>query len=126
MGNVKTSQLKENLKVFLTVDEIREAGSNLARSFSQISTLEEEKKSAASNYKARIDALSAQAMVYAGLVQNGYDFREVDCEEIFDYDQKLISVVRMDTGETVRSRVMTARELQQGLFESGGDAEGDG
>lgn len=116
MDNQKSFALKEKLKVILTDKEIREAGSSLAMLYAQISTLEDDKKTSASDFKARIDAASAQATVQSNLIRNGYDYKDIDCEEIWDYDEKVVSVVRLDTGEQIRSRIMTAKELQQGLF----------
>lgn len=106
----------ETLKCLLTADEIREAGENLARLISSIEDLESEKRSLMSDFKARIDSASAERDMLARKIGNRYEFRAVECEEIWDYDTKTVSVVRQDTGETVRERTMTADELQKGLF----------
>lgn len=107
---------KEYLKCVLTEEEIKESGAQLARRYSEISDLEDAKKSVMSDFKAKIDSASAEASGLARKIQNGYEFRNVDCEEIWDYDDKVVEVVRTDTGETIRSRVMKAEELQDSLF----------
>jgi len=113
--HVKT---KEHLKCILTEEEIKESGAQLAKSYSDITDLEEEKKSVVSDFKAQIDKATAEASLLARKIQNGYEFRNVGCEEIWDYDEKLVYVVRVDTGETIRSRVMTSEELQKKLFDA--------
>ena len=113
----KRIAVREHLKCVLTETEIKTAGAQLARSYSEITDLEDQKKSSASDFKARIDSASAQASIVARKIQNGYEFRDIDCEEVWNWDEKTVDVVRLDNGETVRSRTMTVGELQRGLFE---------
>jgi hypothetical protein len=109
-------KVKEHLKCVLTEQEIKDAGAQLARSYSEITDLEEHKKGVVSDFKAKIDGATAQASILARKIQNGYEFRDIECEEVWDYDDKVVEVVRTDTGETIRSRVMKAEELQDSLF----------
>ena len=113
---VDIKKTKESLKCLLTEKEIREAGSSLARQYSRVAELEDEKKSVTSDFKAKIDLATAEASILARMIQNGYEFRTVDCETIWDFDSKTVSVVRQDTGETISERTMTPDELQKGLF----------
>lgn len=113
---IEIHKTRETLKCLLTEGELREAGSNLARQYSRVAELEDEKKSVTSDFKARIDHATVEASILARMIQNGYKFRTVDCETIWDFDSKTVSVVRQDTGETVRSRTMTPDELQEALF----------
>jgi hypothetical protein len=113
----KRIAVREHLKCVLTETEIKAAGAQLARSYSEITDLEDQKKSSASNFKARIDISTAQASILARKIQNGYEFRDIDCEEVWNWDEKTVDVVRLDTFEVMKSRIMTAGELQQGLFD---------
>lgn len=112
------SKIKEYLKCVLTEQEIKESGAQLAKSYSDMSELEDAKKSIVSDFKARIDKMAADISGFARKIQNGYEFRNVECEEVRDYDEKFVEVIRLDTGETLRTRVMTADELQTRLFKS--------
>lgn len=111
----ETIQTKEHLKCLLSEKEIKDAGAALARSYSEITDLEEQKKSVTSDFKAKIDGATAQASILARKIQNGYDFRDVECEEVWDYDDKVVELIRLDTGETVKSRKITPEELQRKL-----------
>jgi len=112
----KRIAVMEHLKCVLTETEIKTAGAQLARSYSEITDLEDQKKSVVSDFKAKIDGATAQASILARKIQNGYEFRDIDCEEVWNWDEKLVYLVRLDSGEEIRSRVMTSGELQQGLF----------
>jgi hypothetical protein len=115
---------KEYLKCILTEVEIKDAGAQLARRYSEISDLEDAKKSVMSDFKAKIDSATADASGLARKIQNGYEFRNIDCEEIWDYEDKVVEVVRTDTGEAIRTRPMKQEELQENLFvETGPEKE---
>jgi len=109
--------IKEHLKCVLTEEEIKEAGASLARKYSEITDLEEQKKSVVSDFKAQIDSATAMASVLARRIQNGYEYRNVDCEEQYDFNEKEIRVVRLDTGEIFKSRPMTPDELQTNFLQ---------
>lgn len=117
---MKTKPTTEHLKHILTEDEIKDYGAQLARRYSEITDLEEQKKSVTSDFKARIDSANADAGVLARKIQNGYEFKNTDCEIQWDYDEKAVTVVRLDTMETVKSRPMTPDELQEEMFDGEG------
>ncbi len=110
------NKTKEYLKCILTEPEIKDAGAMLAKTYSEITELEEQKKSQASDFKAKIDGATAQASILARKIQNGYEFRNIDCEEAWDYEDKVVEVMRLDTGEIIKTRAMTTDELQKKLF----------
>ncbi len=105
----------ESHKVQLTEKEIRDASEKLAKLTDDIEGKEADKKSVASQYKADIDRLTSDARSEAALVRNKYDYRQVECREEFDNDHRTVSIVRTDTGETVRTRAMTSAEKQSDL-----------
>ena len=111
-----TEKTHEHLKCILTEEEIKEAGASLADRYSEITDLEEAKKSVTSDFKAKIDSATADASVLARKIQNGYEFRNVECELQFCTDDKIVQSVRLDTFEIFKSRPMTSDELQEGLF----------
>ncbi len=110
------NKTKEYLKCILTEPEIKESGAQLARTYSEITDLEDQKKSLVSDFKAKIDGATASASILARKIQNGYEFRNIECEEWWDYECKVLEVMRLDTGEVIKSRPMTTDELQKKLF----------
>ena len=84
-----------------------------------LAELEEEKKSSASAYKSQIDATKALITKLANNVNNGYEYRNVECQII--YDDPVIgkkTYLRLDTNEIVKVEDMTKDEMQ-GAFDLG-------
>ena len=114
--NVKTRNTTESLKCILTDDEIRRYGIAQARANAEIARAEEELQSVKSQYKSRIDASAAVRNDMAQRINNGYEFRQVDCIEKWDYNSNVITVFRTDTYETISRRTMSREEMQRKLF----------
>lgn len=114
--DIKTRNTTESLKCILTDDEIRRYGIAQARANAEIATAEEELQSVKSQYKSRIDAATANRNDMAKRINNGYEFRQVDCTERWDYGSNIIRVSRMDTFEIISRRTMTRDEMQRKLF----------
>lgn len=114
---MELKEITQHLKCELTEDEIKEYGAELARKYSEITDLEDQKKSITSDFKARIDAANSDAGILARKIQNGYEFRDVFCEIQYIDDEKVVQTVRQDTGEIIKTRPMTPEEMQRDLFE---------
>ena len=114
--DVKTRNTTESLKCILTDDEIRRYGIAQARANAEIATAEEELQSVKSQYKSRVDAATANRNDMAKRINNGYEFRQVDCIERWDYGSNDITVRRIDTWEVVSRRTMSREEMQRKLF----------
>lgn len=114
--NVKTRNTTESLKCILTDDEIRRYGIAQARANAEIARAEEELQSVKSQYKSRIDAAAATRNDMAQRINNGYEFRQVECTERWDYGSNITTVMRTDTYETVSRRTMSRDEMQRKLF----------
>ena len=102
------------LKYILTRDELHDLGNTMARKVTERDALEDE---ITSTYAAKINAAQAEAHQAARLIQNGYDMRQIDCEEESDFTHQTIRITRLDTGEIVEERTMTNYELQQSIFD---------
>lgn len=109
----KTS--KDFLKCILTQDERNTLGDDLAQQYIDIQQLEEQKKSATSNFKAKIDAATADASQKARVLKDGYEMRDVEVETRYDASIGLAIIVRKDTGEIIKQRPLTQEERQQEL-----------
>ena len=95
----------------LTVEELKEAGVNLALENQKKARLEDAKKQAMSQYKAEIDAVDASINAIASKLARGSEYRTVECTILYNTPidgQK--TVVRDDTGDTVSVEQMTDDE----------------
>ena len=116
MPETKKEIEKEYLKCNLTNAELLEYGNSLARLNTKANELKDQAKSVASDFKAKIDAAGSEAGVFARAIQNGFEYRNVECEIDRDYEVRKVFTTRLDTGEIIKTRDMTQEELQGHLF----------
>ena len=103
----------EQCKYQFEKNEIAEISETLARKISETELKEAEKKDVASQFATQIKTLQNEMSAAAACVRNGYEYRGIECDVLLDYANNAVNYVRQDTGETVRTRVMTAAERQE-------------
>ena len=82
----------------------------------EITLLEEEKKSIASNFTSRISEKEARRSRLSNSVSDGFEFREILCDIKYNSPKDgLKQVVRKDNGEVVEELPMNEQELQEEL-----------
>lgn len=106
---------EEFLPVKLTDEEFYERSTELAEVDQKIEDAEEEKRSLSQAIKNRVGGLITRKVQLRTIVRERQEFRHVECEWIPHFPSKQVSLVRMDTGETVRTRTMKVEELQEKL-----------
>lgn len=100
-------------KVLLTEKEKLECSGLLAQAFSKKKRAEEEKESFNSQIKSTISSCEAQMSLNSEKVNNGYEYRSLNCDVIYNFTAKTKSVRRPDTGEEVENDIITESELQE-------------
>jgi hypothetical protein len=116
IGVIKEKKIPLFQRVELTEEEVRDAADRMADLFDQVGRIEEEQKSIANNYKAKIKEVEAQLSQAQLLVRNKYDQRLVDCIRSWNIKTCRVVTARLDTGAIVEERAMTADERQEKLF----------
>lgn len=107
------------LKCLLTVDELAERASQVDANFAEIEEAEHELDAHArrvKSSKAKIESLIEANRELARVRREGYEYRDVPCEERRNDRVGCMDTVRLDTGETIDSRALTATERQGDLF----------
>lgn len=112
---METLYEEREVKVLLTRDEKLQIGEEMAREYLAISLVEAEKAEASSRFKARIEGHAKVAAEKAGLLSNGYQFRIMKCEKVFDMKAGKVNIIRPDTQEIVYTRDVTDQERQRVL-----------
>lgn len=75
--------------------------------------MEEAKKAMASDFKAKIDELAAQISLLSNHINNGWEFRPVDCVVTMNMPKDgMKTLFRIDTQQFVSEEKMSADELQ--------------
>lgn len=113
---VRTETTREYLRYDFTPAELAEFARSMARSHQKRSQLEIEAKAVNTQFKSNIEAETNLISDYANKLNNGYEYRNIDCEKRFN-DPVIgeMTLIRLDTGEIVKTRLMTLSERQEPL-----------
>jgi hypothetical protein len=104
----------EFLRVELTKEEVYEFGRELARKNNELGQIEVELQAVKAQFKERQTRVESSINTLSRLVSNGYDHREVECLIVWNKPiAGQCTIVRTDTGEEVRTRIMTLLESQE-------------
>ena len=105
--------IKKSLICILTDKERREYGISLATTLGDMEKVEAEKKAEMENYKNRLAGMQAKVDDLSSKVRNGKEWRDVDCHVMYGTpDRQHKQTIRLDTGETVSTDIMSEADLQ--------------
>jgi hypothetical protein len=113
--------LTRSLKCVLTADELAEKAREIDTNFGEMAEVEAELDSLArkvKSAKSRLEALTDDNREIARTRRDGYEYRDVDCEERRDDASLEMHTVRLDTGEILESRALRSDERQGVLFDA--------
>jgi len=111
------------LRVELTEKDLLETGEKLGRRQADLGALEDSFKCVKEQFKNDITKAETDINKYGRLLRDKHEMKDVKVEQTFDYDNDLVTLVRMDTGEVVESRELNADELQTSMDFDSGEAE---
>lgn len=97
----------------------------LAQKLDELDRVQLEKKAANDAFKERLNACHDAVSSLSREVRTGMEERPIECTENARYDDMMVDLIRMDTGEVVSSRPMHPSERQQALQLSSSDDERD-
>lgn len=108
---------KEYLKCEFSEEERREMSMDLARNIGELKEKEAGKKEVVKSLDAELAKLEATIGSLATKVKDGYEYRNVDCDIIFNYDTKKKSFKRLDTGDVFKEQELRGDDLQVPLMD---------
>lgn len=111
----KTSE-KLQCKCILTDEETLKYSRDMSSAKSKQSRFESELKSYTITKKAEIQEQETKVLIFSEKINNGYEFRDVECEIVYDFDIKIKRWYRKDTGEVEKEDIISDRELQEELL----------
>lgn len=118
---------KRNLKCILTEAEILHHGRENARYQQELTQVELQAKDAAAEFKSKIENLKSNISSEARLVNNGYEYRMVECRIQLNTPEKgKKTYVRLDTGEQVGTDDMEPGDEQISLIGEAVDDDPNG
>ena len=111
--DLRAVKTRESCRHPLTIDQIVEAGKELAETQREACQLEDDFKSVRDEWKARISAMEARMTTVAGRISRGYDMKDTECTVVMDTPVPgFKTCLRDDTGEKVWVRDMTESDKQ--------------
>jgi len=109
----------------MTPEEHRLKGIALANANQEKARIEAEKKLANEGFKERLSAIDSRIGELRHEVISGCEHRPTEVREVRRYQTHMVDTIRLDTGETIRSRPMTVSERQEVLEFDGGALPGE-
>jgi len=122
VNNEQSEIVRRNLRHDLTPDEINALGRQAAKAAADADEREERRKEVDAQFKAEIKSLHATASIAHRKINNGYEYRDVECSRVQDFTHNRVIVTRLDTSEVVEDRAMSGQERQGDLLAESGDA----
>ncbi len=112
-SNIEQSKpFNESLPVVLTQDEIRHRGEALAAALSKITEIDSTLQVAKERAKGAKEPVNKEIAKLTRQIRSRKEDRSVECITVKDFRQHCAETIRQDTGEVVRTRPLTAQEMQ--------------
>lgn len=107
----------EYLRYTFSDPELLDLSKQLARKLAEEERAERELKEVTTQLKSVVTLKEGEVHSLSGLVQNGYEYRMIDCEIFFDMPERgKKTMIRIDTREIVSEQKMSGDDLQGQLF----------
>jgi hypothetical protein len=100
------------LEVVITDQKLLEYSRELTEHIREKAQAEDTLKSFKSQMKSEIDSHIAQINLLSGKIQSGKEFEQVDIEIYFDYNTRIKTFTRKDTGQVYKTESIRQDELQ--------------
>jgi len=109
---VRTEKCARYLRYNFTEWESKEIAAELAQAVLDKKGAEAELKNFKTEVTNHITIAEGKIEANSEYIRSGYKMKNVDCEIRLDYDAGMVTVVRMDTGEEIETRLMAEDECQ--------------
>lgn len=112
----KDARIYEHVPVNLTPREKTAFNNSLVQKLNQTAELKRAFKAVQTRHKSEVEELETETGRILKISTNGYEYRDVECFERYDYEKGVVRIIRKDTYGLVRTREMTTKERQQSFF----------
>jgi deoxyribodipyrimidine photolyase len=102
----------EYCKYQFSSEELRDIAETLAIKTQDLESAKDQAKSAAANFKDRIDKISLDVKSAARKYKDSYEMKDIECIVERDFVTGQVRYVRTDNGEIARTHTMTMGERQ--------------
>jgi len=123
MNEKENKPFLRTLPVRLTREELLARADELSHKHGEQEEEERTQSDMKASMKSRMERLKLEITGIARVIREKAEDRMVECQERFDYEAKVVETFRLDTGEVVGSRGMTADERNLSLFPQATDVK---
>lgn len=111
MSDIIPEKVKRSIRYDLNAKEIHDYSLQLATQNKQLVSIEEEKKTVVSQYKAKENEAQALINKLSAYITDGFEMRDIDCEVQYHKPQQgKKTIVRLDTNKVTAVETMTDYE----------------
>jgi hypothetical protein len=108
--------IKKDLPCKLSREETLTLSKELAKLQEDGVGLAERKKDVVADFNSRLESVKAESLRLSRMINNGYEYREVECSWSLDLKEGTKDLVRHDTGEIVQTKRLTEEDREQKLL----------
>ena len=113
--DIKREPFRQNLPVVLKREELEERAQRAAHLLQDHDAMQHEHKEQARSNKLELDKVASNLRDVSRTVREGKEYRDVQCERVFNWTRGTVTDLRKDTGEVLSERAMTEAEAQKAL-----------
>jgi len=107
----------EFIKHLFTESEKKDIADDMAQKVVTLQQTEDDIKAIKSDYKSQTDGIQAGINSAATKLTAGYEMRSIKCQVLPNYEKKVWEYIQIDTDIMVKTKDMTASDLQMKLEE---------
>jgi len=116
MGKESTKTEIKWGKYNFSEQEQKDNSENLATKIDEKNGIEDDVKTIKSQFKSKLDSISAEINRLVGCVRNKYEFKNVNCTVKYNYEARTKTFSREDTKEEVYTEALREEEYQADAF----------
>lgn len=125
MSDIIPEKVKRSIRYDLNAKELHDYALQLAGKNKELVSIEEEKKTVVSQYKAKENEAQALINKLSAYVTDGFEMRDIDCEVQYHKPQQgKKTIIRLDTNKVTAIETMT--DYEWNLFNQPDIEESDG
>jgi hypothetical protein len=113
--NIRREKIAHSLRCQLAPEEIADRADRAAHKVADIAGKEAELKAVSTHHKGVIETVKAELSLLSKEVRDKSEYRTVECEQQFDFNEGKFREIRLDTGEIIHERKLLESEKQMEL-----------
>lgn len=115
LPKVVKTEVNEYLKYQFSEKELKDLAMKMAQATIKANDAEEKKKAVMAGFKDEIEQQQLVSKRASRDINNGYEMRDIKCVKKIDYENGIVTITRLDTGEEVENREIRDSERQRKL-----------